>query len=177
LYAPGTVERVWNLYGPSEDTTYSTFALVPRAGSAAPGIGRPLTAPRAYVLAPEGEAQPVGVPGELYLGGSGLARGYLHRPDLTAERFLPDPFAAEPGLRLYRTGDRVRWTAGGELEFLGRLDHQVKIRGFRIELGEIEAALASLPGVREAVVVAGDRRLVAYVVGSLAAGDLAHPLP
>ncbi|HBL30033.1 MAG TPA: non-ribosomal peptide synthetase, partial [Acidobacteria bacterium] len=133
LYATGTVERIWNLYGPSEDTTYSTFVRVSRIGSAAPGIGRPVTATRAFVLSYRGEVQPVGVPGELYLGGAGLARGYLHRPDLTAERFLPDPFAAEPGARLYRTGDRVRWTAGGELEFLGRLDHQVKIRGFRIE--------------------------------------------
>ncbi len=181
LYATGTVERVWNLYGPSEDTTYSTFARVPRAGSAAPAIGRPLTATRTYVLAQGGEVQPVGVPGELYLGGAGLARGYLHRPDLTAERFLPDPFAPEPGARLYRTGDRVRWTAGGELEFLGRLDHQVKIRGFRIELGEIEAVLRRLPGVREAVVLAredasGDRRLVAYVVGDIATEGLRQAL-
>ncbi len=180
LYATGTVERVWNLYGPSEDTTYSTFARVPRTASAPPAIGRPLAATRAYVVAEDGEAQPVSVPGELYLGGAGLARGYLHRPDLTAERFLPDPFAVEPGVRLYRTGDRVRWTAAGELEFLGRLDHQVKIRGFRIELGEIEAVLRALPGVREAVVARprgridgsvespGDRRLVAYVAGDAA---------
>ncbi|HSF38618.1 MAG TPA: non-ribosomal peptide synthase/polyketide synthase, partial [Thermoanaerobaculia bacterium] len=185
LYAMGTLERVWNLYGPSEDTTYSTSARVARDGSAAPVIGRPLMATRAYVLTQGWETQPVGVPGELYLGGAGLARGYLHRPDFTAERFLPDPFAVEPGARLYRTGDRVRWTAAGELEFLGRLDHQVKIRGFRIELGEIEAALATLSGVRDAVVVARedrsgggsyDRRLVAYVTGDAAADALRSSL-
>jgi amino acid adenylation domain-containing protein/non-ribosomal peptide synthase protein (TIGR01720 family) len=199
VYATGAVERVWNLYGPSEDTTYSTFARVARDGTpAAPAIGRPITATQAYVLAsasperlPELRPVPVGIAGELYLGGAGLARGYLHRPDWTAERFLPDPFSAEPGARLYRTGDRVRWTAAGELEFLGRLDHQVKIRGFRIELGEIEAALGELPGVREAVVVAradgfdrsdrsvqspGDRRLVAYVVGDALADVLRRSL-
>src|SRR6185369_10414601 len=170
LYATGTVERVWNLYGPSEDTTYSTCARVVRDSAESPRIGRPVTATRAHVLAGGLDPLPAGIPGELYLGGAGLARGYLHRPGLTAERFLPDPFAEEPGARLYRTGDRVRWTAAGELEFLGRFDHQVKIRGFRIELGEIEAALIALPGVREAVVVAredapGDRRLVAHVAG------------
>jgi hypothetical protein len=109
---------------------------------------------------------PAGVPGELLVGGAGVTRGYLRRPALTAERFVPDPFAAEPGARLYRTGDLVRWTAAGELEFLGRLDHQVKIRGVRIEPGEIEAALSALPGIREAAVVAREGRLVAYVVGN-----------
>ena len=153
LYATATVESVWNLYGPSEDTTYSTASRVERGSVDAPGlrepdIGRPVTGTKAHVLAagPESEPQPVGVAGELYLGGAGLARGYLHRPDLTAERFVPDPWPASPaeaGGRLYRTGDRARWRPGGVLDFLGRLDHQVKVRGFRIELGEIEAALAA----------------------------------
>ena len=178
LYATGTVEHVWNLYGPSEDTTYSTFARVPREGSAAPGIGRPIAATQAYVLAagPEPLPVPVGVTGELYLGGAGLARGYLHRPDLTAERFVPDPFGGGAGGRLYRTGDLVRRLGDGSLEFLGRLDHQVKVRGFRIELGEVESVLASLPGVREAVAVVREDRLIAYVAGDATADALRQAL-
>ncbi|HEX9670007.1 MAG TPA: amino acid adenylation domain-containing protein, partial [Thermoanaerobaculia bacterium] len=169
IYALGTVERVWNLYGPSEDTTYSTFALAAAGAESEPTIGRAVAGSRAYVLDRRLNPCPPGVPGELYLGGEGLARGYLHRPELTAERFVPDPFAAEPGARLYRTGDLTRWLPGGELEFLGRIDHQVKVRGFRIELGEIESALAAHPAVRDVVVLAredqpGDKRLAAYVV-------------
>ncbi|MEA2692171.1 MAG: hypothetical protein QOJ16_1558, partial [Acidobacteriota bacterium] len=177
LYDTRTVERVWNLYGPSEDTTYSTFARQERGAPGPlrpprqPDIGRPIAGTQAHVLDRAGRPVPAGVAGELYLGGAGLARGYLERPDLTAERFLPDPFAEAPGGRLYRTGDLARARSTGELHFLGRIDHQVKVRGFRIELGEIEALLGRHPGVREAVVLAredrpGDRRLVAYVVGA-----------
>nr|WP_279637144.1 non-ribosomal peptide synthetase [Corallococcus praedator] len=166
--APG-VERVLNLYGPTEDTTYSTWALAPQGATREPTVGRPLDGTRAYVLDALGQPVPQGVAGELYLGGAGLARGYVDRPELTAERFVPDPFSQRPGARLYRTGDRVRWLPEGVLRYLGRIDQQVKVRGFRIELGEIEEALRRHPDVREAVVLAREeasegRRLVAYVV-------------
>jgi len=170
IYGVGTVERVYNCYGPSEDATYSTFALIERQGGPPP-IGRPIGGGQAYVLDARFQPAPAGVPGELCLGGAGLARVYLNRPELTAERFVPDPFSGRPGARLYRTGDLVRQQADGVLMFLGRIDHQVKIRGFRIELGEIEATLRRHPGVAEAVVLArgggepGDLRLTAYVVG------------
>ncbi|HVG10832.1 MAG TPA: non-ribosomal peptide synthase/polyketide synthase, partial [Thermoanaerobaculia bacterium] len=163
IYAIPTVERLFNLYGPSEDTTYSTWSLVPRSGP--PAIGRPIAGSQAYVLGRQFELVPVGVAGELWLGGAGLARGYLNRPELTAAGFLPDPWG-EPGERLYRTGDLVRRRSSGELDFLGRIDHQVKVRGFRIELGEIEAALAACPGVEEVAVLAREDRLVAYVAGA-----------
>ncbi|HKV10892.1 MAG TPA: non-ribosomal peptide synthetase, partial [Thermoanaerobaculia bacterium] len=167
LYAFPGIEEVHDLYGPSEDTTYSTGALVEREDGREPAIGRPLPNTRAYVL--DAGFRPVssGAPGELWIGGAGLARGYLGRPDLTADRFRPDPFGPSPGGRLYRTGDLTRQRADGTLDYLGRLDHQVKVRGFRIELGEIEAALLAHPGVREAAVLAledGDgKRLVACV--------------
>ncbi len=169
LYALGTVERVYNLYGPSEDTTYSTGGLVERGAGEAVTIGLPLAGKRSWVLDGNLRLVPVGVAGELYLSGEGLARGYLNRPELTAERWVPDPLSSAPGGRLYRTGDLARRLADGRLLFLGRIDHQVKVRGFRIELGEVEAALLSHAGVREAVAVAradaaGMARLVAYVV-------------
>jgi amino acid adenylation domain-containing protein len=172
IYHATKVEKVFNLYGPSEDTTYSTFACVPRAhqGAAAP-IGKPIANSQVYVLDDWMHVVPVGVAGQLYLAGAGLARGYLNRPGLTAESFIPDPFGTSAGGRLYRTGDLVKWSADGNLEFLGRADHQVKIRGFRIELGEIEAALQQHAEVEHAVVLAredgsGERRLTAYVVAS-----------
>ncbi|HEY0082166.1 MAG TPA: amino acid adenylation domain-containing protein, partial [Pyrinomonadaceae bacterium] len=149
VYGQGGVERVMNLYGPTEDTTYSTGTLVERGGGMV-SIGRPIANTRAYVLDRQMRVVPVGVAGEIYLGGEGLARGYLGRPELTAERFVPHPFSTEPGGRLYRTGDVARYLSDGEIEYLGRIDQQVKVRGFRIELGEIEAALLQHAGVRQA---------------------------
>jgi amino acid adenylation domain-containing protein len=161
--------RVRNLYAPTETTTYSTMAVVDAGtGAAAVPIGRPISGTAVYVLDGDMSLLPVGVAGELFIGGAGVARGYWRQPGLTAERFLPDPFGP-PGGRLYRTGDRARWRPDGNLEFLGRIDHQVKVRGYRIEPGEVESALMDCTGVRQAVVVArGDyarRQLVAYVVG------------
>ncbi|HEX7238763.1 MAG TPA: amino acid adenylation domain-containing protein, partial [Longimicrobiaceae bacterium] len=167
------------LYGPTEGTILASAAGV-RADAAVEGhlLGRPLGNVRLYVCDSRGTLQPAGVPGELLIGGAGVARGYLGRPELTAEKFVPDAFGGEPGARLYRSGDRARWTAAGELEYLGRIDAQVKIRGFRIEPGEVEAALAALPAVREAAVavredVPGEKRLVGYVVP--ADGTVAAP--
>ncbi len=178
IYDSASVDGVYNLYGPSEDTTYSTYTRVPSGTSAEPTIGRPLIATQAYVLDRHGEPVVLGAVGELYLGGEGLARGYLGRPSMTAERFVPDPLGTIPGARLYRTGDLVRYLPSAELLFLGRLDHQVKIRGFRIELGEIESALLAQETVRDAVVLArqdreGDPRLVAYITGNSLTGEAA----
>ncbi|MFL6196328.1 MAG: amino acid adenylation domain-containing protein, partial [Thermoanaerobaculia bacterium] len=175
--------RLFNTYGPTETTIVATRAELTPGTSLATGeapIGRPVRNLRAYVLEPGLSLAAPGVPGELCVGGAGLARGYVGRPDQTAESFVPDPWSREPGGRMYRTGDLVRLLPSGELEFLGRIDHQVKIRGFRVELREIEAALGEHPRVREAVVVAredvpGDRRLAAYLVstnGPLAVADL-----
>jgi acyl-CoA synthetase (AMP-forming)/AMP-acid ligase II/acyl carrier protein len=169
------VEQVYDLYGPTEDTVYSTGSAPARGETREPTIGRPLPNGQVYVLDPWLRPVPVGVPGEMWLAGEGLARGYLRRPDLTADRFRPDPFAIEPGARLYRVGDLARWLPDGDLEFLGRLDHQVKIRGFRVELGEIEAALRLHPRVREAVVVARDDGATRALLGCVVAEGEAGP--
>ena len=161
-----------NGYGPTETTTFATWFEVPctlSADAVSIPIGRPLANTRCYVLDKFMQPVPLGVIGELYVGGVGVAREYLHRPQLTAERFVADPFM--PGERLYRTGDLVRYLPGGTIDYQGRADRQIKLRGFRIEPGEIEAQFACIPGVAQCAVVvrdagAGDRRLVAYVVPS-----------
>ncbi len=163
--------RSYNVYGPTECTVDATVCCVDKDLDQ-PSIGRPLANVQTYVLDGRMRTVPIGLIGELYVGGEGLARGYLGRPDLTAEKFLPHPFSNRPGTRLYKTGDVARYLPDGNLEYLGRADNQVKIRGSRIELGEIECVLATHPALRQAVVVArestpGDKRLVAYLV----AGD------
>ncbi|MGP0066729.1 MAG: amino acid adenylation domain-containing protein [Isosphaeraceae bacterium] len=167
LYAFPQIDRVYNLYGPTEDTTYSTYDLVARGDDGPPSIGRPIAGTQVYLVDSRLAPVPPGASGELLLGGEGLARGYLRRPGLTAERFIPDPFGGEPGSRLYRTGDLARWRADGKLEYLGRIDLQVKVRGFRIEIQEIEENLCKVPGVEECAVVleetAGLAGLAAFV--------------
>lgn len=159
---------LWNMYGPTETTIWSSCAQI-TTGDETISIGRPIANTQMYVLDPEQRLAPIGTPGELYIGGAGLARGYLHRPELTAERFIRHPFERGTETRLYRTGDLARYRADGTLEILGRLDYQVKVRGFRIELGEIEATLEHHPAVRQALVMVredtpGAQRLVAYVI-------------
>ncbi|BCL83203.1 non-ribosomal peptide synthetase [Ktedonobacteria bacterium brp13] len=169
--APRT--RLINEYGPTETVVGCSIYEVPRESTStgAVPIGKPIANMQLYVLDKHGQLVPVGVTGELYVGGEGVTRGYLNRPELTAERFVPHPFSSEPGARLYRTGDLARYQSNGDLEYVGRVDHQVKLRGFRIELGEIEAVLDKHPDIRESVVVFQDenvseKRLVAYVVAS-----------
>ena len=161
-------DALWNLYGPTETTIYSTGCRV-RDPARASVIGRPIANTRAYVLDGNRQPVPANVPGELYIGGDGLARGYWRQPDLTAERFVPDPFSSETGARLYRTGDLVRMLPDGEIDFLGRIDRQVKLRGYRIELGEVESVLRGHPAVQAAVAKVverspGDRRLAVWFV-------------
>jgi hypothetical protein len=165
--------RIWNLYGPTETTANSTATrLLPGQPIS---IGRPLANTQVYVLDANANPLPIGVPGELYIGGDGLAQGYLNRPDLTAEKFVSNPFSDDPAARLYRTGDLCRWNADGNLEFLGRIDDQVKLRGFRIELREVETVLNEHPSIAQSVVVVredrpGDQRLVAYCVPAVDSG-------
>ena len=184
VYAEPGIERLYNVYGPSEDTTFSTWALIERESGRAPSIGRPLDGEQAHVVDRHLQPVPAGVAGELYLGGEGVSRGYLGRPDLTAERFVPDPFSPAAGSRMYRVGDLARYRADGILEFLGRLDHQVKVRGFRVEPGEVESALLAHPAVRAAVVLprtdaSGGTSLVAYLEtapDAVSAGELRQHL-
>ena len=169
IYQQTNTQHVHDLYGPSETTTYSTYAL--RTGDGVQTIGRPIANSQIYILDRHMSPVPVGIPGELYIGGDGVARGYINRPQLTAEKFLANPFRAEEGGRLYKTGDLARYLPDGNIQFIGRVDNQVKIRGYRIELGEIEAVLTRHPQVTNAVVTVredspGDKRLVAYVVAT-----------
>jgi aryl carrier-like protein len=164
--------KIVNKYGITETTVHSTYRVI-RSADLTNGMGSVIGVPipdlRIYLVDEDLKPVPAGVPGEICVGGAGVARGYLNRPDLTARRFLPDPFSDDAGARLYRSGDLAQINANGEMEYLGRMDHQVKIRGFRVELGEIESALNRHPAIRESVVVTqdtnvGDKRLVAYIV-------------
>jgi amino acid adenylation domain-containing protein len=166
------VSALWNMYGPTEATVWSTCLVLSAHEAVAQTvmpIGRPLANTQIHILDGQGQEVPIGVAGEIHIGGVQVARGYLHRPGLTAQRFVADPYSGEPGARMYCTGDLGRWRVDGSIEYLGRNDHQVKVRGFRIELGEIEAALQACAGVREAMVLARgegvDKQLVAYTMG------------
>jgi amino acid adenylation domain-containing protein len=177
---PGRPFEMFNHYGPTEDTVVTTSTAVPGGGerNGPPPIGRPIANTQVYLLDRHFQPVPIGVPGELYIGGEGLARGYLGRPELTAWSFIPNPFSVVPGARLYRSGDLARYRPDGSIEFLGRVDQQVKLRGYRIELGEIEAVLHQHPSVQKAAVLLredtpGDRRLVAYIVSPSSDGTRA----
>ena len=171
IFEHTTAKRVFNLYGPSEDTVYSTVSLVDRDSDQPPTIGWPIHNSAVYILDEQQRPVPTGVYGEICIAGDGLARGYLNRPDVTAEKFVPNAFSWKVGARLYRTGDVGRRLANGELEFAGRTDHQVKVRGYRIELGEIEAVLSRYQGINDVVVTVRedeqlDKYLVAYIVSA-----------
>jgi amino acid adenylation domain-containing protein len=168
IYAQTKTAVVYNLYGPSEDTTYSTYVLVSAKEKQEPTIGQAITGTQVYILDGNYQPVPVGVVGEIYLAGAGVSRGYLNRPSLTAQHYLPNPFSRNPGSRFYRTGDLGRYLPDGQIVFLGRRDHQIKMNGFRIELGEIETVLNAHPAVQEAIILAredieDDRKLVAYL--------------
>lgn len=161
--------ELWNMYGPTETTIWSSVFRVRDVKWSTAPIGHPIANTQMYVLDRNGNLSPIGVPGELYIGGDGVARGYWNRAELTEQKFITDRFRSQPGSRLYRTGDQVRWLPDGNLQYIGRLDYQVKVRGYRIELGEVETILASHPAVQQSVVmvredVPGDKRLAAYVV-------------
>ncbi|TFI51868.1 amino acid adenylation domain-containing protein [Mastigocladus laminosus UU774] len=166
LYQQENIERVYNLYGPSEDTTYSTFSLVTKGATQPPSIGRPISNTQIYILNQYLQPVPIGTVGELYIGGEGLARGYFNQPELTSQKFISHPFGDR---KLYKTGDLARYLPDGNIEFLGRSDNQVKLRGFRIELGEIAAVLETYPQIKQAVVILredipSNKKLVAYLV-------------
>ncbi|OSX98878.1 non-ribosomal peptide synthetase [Bacillus mycoides] len=175
----GQKPQLINMYGITETTVHVTYYPITQDDvqyASRSNIGKQIPDLEVYVLDACQQPVPIGVAGELYIGGAGLARGYLNRPELTAERFIPHPFSSDPGARLYRTGDLARYLPDGNLDYLGRIDHQVKIRGFRIELGEIESALNAHVSIKEAVVIVredqpGDKRLVAYVVGDGNVGE------
>ena len=169
IYEHTNVQKVFNLYGASEATTYSSFSFIERGSTDSITLGRPIANTQIYLLHENLELALPGEPAEVCIGGAGIARGYLKRPELTAERFIPNPFSTEPNDRLYKTGDRACYLQNGSIEYIGRFDHQVKVCGYRIELGEIESVLIQYPGVADVVAVAredspGDKRLVAYVV-------------
>jgi non-ribosomal peptide synthetase component F/acyl carrier protein len=178
LYRTGSVEKVYDLYGPSETTTYSTFTR--RNAKGAVTIGRPIANTQIYLLGPNRLSVPIGVPGEIYIGGAGVARGYFNRPDLTGENFIANPFSYDSSDRLYRTGDLGRYLPDGNIQFIGRIDTQVKIRGYRIELGEIEAVLNQHPAVKDSVIVlrardaSTEEHLIGYVVPSQRSLSLAE---
>jgi acyl-coenzyme A synthetase/AMP-(fatty) acid ligase/acyl carrier protein len=174
----GQRTRVFNVYGPTECTVDSTLCQI-QDRFETPAIGRPIANVQVYLLDNRMRTVPIGVPGEIHIGGHGLARGYLNRPELTAEKFIANPFSPDPASRLYRTGDLARYLADGNIEFLGRIDDQVKVRGYRIELGEIEAVLGQHPAIQQAVVLAredspGDKRLVAYTVAAAGSAPSAN---
>ena len=173
----GCGSELWNVYGPTETTVWSTVERV-RPGREAIAIGHPIDNTEVYVVDKHMRPAPIGIPGELLIGGLGVSQGYLDRPELTAEKFIADTFGPRAGGRLYRTGDLARWRRDGRLEAIGRIDHQVKLRGFRIELGEIESVLGAHEQVAQAVVVCredrpGDKRLVAYLVAKAGEVDIA----